>query len=276
MLRFCDGQAKLTAAEQDQLLRFGAVVKAELEHSGSSVALVSRSGLNLARFGHRYSHAGVSLKASRESPWAVRQLYFACDEGRPRLFDQGLSAFVMGSDEPAVGYVSVLLLPQAAAAELERAALDNRAALQLLGANYSANAYAWAETYQNCNQWLAELLAAAWGEVDAARPRGSAQRWLKARGYAPSVFDVDSRPLMLAAGFVPWLHVDDHPEDLVLQMRFEVSMPASIEAFVRAQVPGTRRIELCHAGPHVVVHRGWTPVGEGCVAGADDRVIELD
>ena len=51
---------------------------------------------------------------------------------------------------------------------LERAARDNRQALSLLGATYSANAYPFSLQYQNCNQWVAEMLAAAWGALAAA------------------------------------------------------------------------------------------------------------
>ena len=64
MLRHCDPPAEPTAAQQDRIFRFGAIVKAELEKSGQSLVLMSRSGLALGRFGQRYSHAGFSLKAS--------------------------------------------------------------------------------------------------------------------------------------------------------------------------------------------------------------------
>jgi len=131
-LRFCDRGASLSAAQQDRLLQFAALVKSELEQSGDAVALVARSGLNLQRFGLRYSHAGISLKASDNAPWSVRQLYYACDEGRPRLFDQGLPGFVFGTDDPASGFVSIVLLPRESAAALERAALDKPRALRLL------------------------------------------------------------------------------------------------------------------------------------------------
>jgi hypothetical protein len=53
-------------------------------------------------------------------------------------------------------------------------------------------------------------------------------------------------------------------------------MPASIEAFVHATVPGATRIELCHAGPRVVIRRGWEPIPEGCMPEALDTVITLD
>ena len=275
-LQFCDHPAALNAAQKDQLFRFGAVIKTELENSGATMALVARSGLDLSRFGLRYSHAGFSLKASPNTPWSVRQLYYACDEGRPRIFDQGLSGFLLGTDDPAVGYVSVVLLPTAEADELEHAALDNARALQLLNTAYSANAYAWGLEYQNCNQWVVEMLATAWGRTDDVdAPRAQAQHWLAQQGYTPTRVEVGNRLLMWAGAFVPWLHSDDHPSDDVTAMVYRVSMPAAIEGFVRAQVPGASRIEFCHTEGQVVVHRGWEPIADGCVAGPQDRVITL-
>jgi hypothetical protein len=273
----CSSTPTLTARQQDQLLRFAAIVKQELDDSGQALALVSRSGLNLQRFGARYSHAGVSLKASENTPWSVRQLYYACDEHRPRLYDQGLAGFVFGSEDPALGYVSIVLLPAVEAAALERAALDKARALRLLAATYSANAYAYSLRYQNCNQWVMELLAAAWGGLaDADDLRARAQAWLREQGYAPQPLAVNSHWLMFAATFAPWFHVDDHPQEDLYALQFRISMPATIEAFVRERVPGAERIELCHNAGRVVIHRGWQPVAEGCQPGADDRVIVLD
>jgi hypothetical protein len=276
--RFCDDPAPLTAEQKDKLFGFGAVIKNQLDASGQSLAFIARSGLDLGRFGVRYSHAGMSLKTGLSTPWAVRQLYYACDEKRPRVFDQGISAFLLGLNDPSEGYISIVFVPPEQAAVLERAVLDNRQALQLLGATYSANAYAFSLMYQNCNQWVAEMLAAAWGGLDDGSPdlRGRAQTWLKEQGYRPTAFDLGWRPLMWLTSFIPWLHDDDHPADDLDKKRFRVSMPDSIEAFVRATVPGAKRIELCHAGSRVVVRHGWEPLSEGCVAEAQDTVIVLD
>lgn len=278
-LAYCDRAAHpLSARQHDRLLRFAAVVRAELEASDGASAIVARSGLDLARFGERYSHAGVSLRASENGAWSVRQLYFECDERVPRLYDQGVAGFVAGAEDTPVGYVSIVRLPAGSAEALAQRALDNAASLGLLGAAYSANAYPFSERYQNCNQWVAELLALAWGELDAAEPnaRRAAQRWLHDAGYAPTLFDASSLLLTIVRPFVPWVHVDDHPEADRAARRYLVSMPGSIEAFVRAQVPDAERIEICHAADRVVVHRGWQPVADGCIAGDGDRVVVLD
>jgi hypothetical protein len=276
-LRWCEPLTTLSAPQQDQMLRFTAAVKAQLAQSGQPAALVSRSGLDLSRIGLRYSHAGISLQHSPSNPWAVRQLYYACDEQQPRLYDQGLTGFLLGSNDPALGYISVISLPDAAAQTLAQTALDKARALQLLHPAYSANAYAFSTVYQNCNQWVAELLASAWGpSLDPQRPRAAAQTWLQQAGYQPSVIDVGWGPLRWFGSLVPWLHSDDHPAEALARGLYQVSMPASLEAFVRQQVPGATRTEFCHTAQQMVIHQGWEPVAEGCVPGEGDLVMSLD
>ena len=275
-LHYCDAPAPISADQKDKLLRFGAVIKTELEKSGQGLALIARSGLDLSRFGMRYSHAGFSLRDSLNTPWSVRQLYYACDEKKPRLFDQGIAGFLLGTDDPSIGYVSLVFLPEAETQALQQTTLDNRHALELLGANYSANAYAFGQRYQNCNQWVVETLAAAWGMLSGDDLRAQAQQWLLARDYEPTRFEVGNRLLMWAGVFIPWLHRDDHPAEDLDEQRYRVSMPASIEAFVQKTVLGATRLEVCHTDRIMVLHRGWESIAEGCLPGADDTVIRFD
>jgi hypothetical protein len=279
-LRQCAAPPELNAAQQDRLFRFAALVRDELAASGAPAALVARAGTDLQRFGLRHSHAGISLRASPNTPWSVRQLYYDCEAAGPRLFDQGLPGFVLGGASPDEGHLVIWLLPDGAARGLADAALDERRALALLGGTYSANAHAWSTTYQNCNQWVAELLAAAWADAaDRPSDRAGAQQWLRAQGYAPTRVTVANPFLLLAGVLVPWLHSDDHPPDALQRGQFDVSLPASIEAFVRQRLPATRRISLCHDRQKMVVRQGWgddPPADAGCLAGAGDRVIHFD
>ena len=278
-LRYCDTPTAMSAAQQDRLLRVAGILKDELEKSGTRAALIARSGLNLRWFGMRYSHAGLSLAGSTDAPWSVRQLYFSCDDQAPRLFDQGLPAFLLGTENPDLGYISLVTLPAEATVPLEPVALDNRKALSLLGATYSANAYSFNLRYQNCNQWLAELLGLAWGGAPAdtnEAPRAAAQGWLKAQGYSGSVFSLGMRPVTWLTAFSPWLNRDDHPEENLAQAQFVVSMPESIETFVRGHVPTAERLELCHTDKHVLLRRGWALLADGCVPQDGDTVIALD
>jgi hypothetical protein len=275
-LRYCQRPVEPSAQEQDRLMQVAALVKSELDRSGHSLALVARSGLALDWLGYRYSHAGVSLKASRNAAWSVRQLYYACDEQRPQLFDQGMSGFVMGSRDPSLGFISIVFLPADAALALESTALDNGEALRWLGMEYSANAYAFSQRYQNCNQWLAELLAAAWGEAPTdVDGRAWAQQWLALQDFQPSVVRLAWQPLVWLAAALPWIHTDDHPEADLAFAQFRISMPASIEAFVHMRYPQATRIELCYSEAQVVVHRGWQSLAANCQPEATDEVIEL-
>lgn len=273
---FCERGKEVSAADQDRVLRFAGVVKRELEASGSKVALVARAGLDLSRFGLLYSHAGIALKDNPGSPWAVRQLYYACDESRPRLFDQGVAGFALGAEAPSSGHMSLVFPSDEDGALLERAALDKPLALSLLAGQYSANAYAFGTRYQNCNQWVIELLASAWGRLDGSGgAREQAQAWLRAQGYAAGPVKLPSHAMMFAGQFLPLVHVQDHPLDDIYALALQVSVPESIEAFVRRRTPAARRVEICHDKEKIVVRQGWEPLGAQCRALPGDEVIAL-
>lgn len=277
---FCQQSIDISAAEQDRVLRFAGAVKNELERSGARVALIARAGLDLSRFGQLYSHAGIALRDNPGGPWAVRQLYYACDESRPRLFDQGVAGFALGADAPTRGHISLVFPPGEDAALLESAALDKRLSLALLGGEYSANAYAYGTRYQNCNGWVAELLASAWGaRADGGagtHPREDAQGWLRAQGYTAGPVRIPSHWLMFAGQFVPLVHMNDHPVEDLHALAMHTSVPASIEAFVSRRAPEARRVELCHTQDRIVVRRGWEPLGAACEPAPGDDVIPLN
>ena len=278
----CDRPKEPTADQRDVMLRFGAIVRDELAASHQQVALIARSGLDLRRLDVRYSHEAVALKDNDGKPWSVRELYYSCQDHQPRIFDEGMAGFLMGTDDPETGYISVVFLPPDRAGPLRTTAVDRHHALGVLGASYSANAYPFSTRHQNCNQWVMELLADAWGAGSPddnpgsdADARTRAQAWMRAQGYLPTVFTVSAHPMTWLADIVPWLANDDHPPHEVAHNRYNVSMPSSIETFVQAKVPGATRVEICHAGRHVVLHRGWDDIADGCVAAAGDQTFEL-
>ena len=277
---FCERTLDIGAADQDRVLRFAGVVKQELERSGADVALIARAGLDLSRFGQLYSHAGIALREQAGGAWAVRQLYYACDESRPRLFDQGISGFALGADAPARGHIALLFLPAGDGALLAAAAQDKRLGLSLLSGRYSANAYAWGTRYQNCNGWVAELIASAWGRLDGQAQAGAhlrehAQAWLRTQGYSAGPVKVPSHWMMFAGQFVPLVHMNDHPVEDTHALALHVSVPASIEDFVRRRMPQAQRVELCHDSRRIVVRRGWEGIGPSCEPQPGDEVIAL-
>jgi len=292
VLRHCEAPADRTAAQQDRLLRMSALVRERLDAQASGVAIVARSGLNLSWWGQRYSHAGLSLQANPSGPWFVRQLYYDCAAREPRIFDEGLAGFVSGMANPDRGHLLVLILPARPVTErLERLALHGPTALGLLGTRYTANAHAFSTWSQNCNQWLAELLAFALQPATepplASRPRdlspeqdpslrAKAQALLRAQGYEPTRFALGNPLITWFAGQIPWLSLEDHPPEDLQRNLLRVSMPESIAAHVMAHVPGVRRIEACFTTAQIVVRQDGAALDEACTAQPGDQVVTLE
>jgi hypothetical protein len=271
-LVFCDATPERSAAAQAQLLSFSATVARELAASGAPAALISRDGLDLSTLGRRYSHAGIALREHPDGAWTVRQLYFACEEGRPRLFDQGLAGFAGGTRRPERGFVRVLLLPEAAAQALAQTASDKARALALLHPRYSANAHAFGLAFQNCNQWVAELMAAAWGQ---AADRASAQQWLRQHGFEADWVNAHARVLLWLMSLSPLLHLSDHPEAHLAQAQLQVVLPQGLEHWLRGRYPELQTLEFCHDGGQMVWRRQGPPFGEHCQAEAGDHTLAL-
>ena len=85
------------------------------------------------------------------------------------------------------------------------------------------------------------------------------------------MLDVGWQPLVWLAGQIAGCTPTTTRADDLAAARFRVSMPESIEGFVRQQVPEARRIELCYTAAQVVIRRGWTPIAAGCQPGPGTR-----
>jgi hypothetical protein len=159
---------------------------------------------------------------------------------------------------------------------LERAAEDKHLALALLAGQYSANAYAFGTRYQNCNQWVAEMLASAWGR--ARRPGCSRARGanLAARTrLCGRPVKVPSHWMMFAGQFVPLLHVNDHPVDDI----HALALRSACRPRSRTSCAAGRRRRSASSCATTGAHRRAPRLGSagtGLHAGPGDEVIPLD
>ncbi|SIK34967.1 Uncharacterized protein conserved in bacteria [Mycobacteroides abscessus subsp. abscessus] len=85
-------------------------------------------------------------------------------------------------------------------------------------------------------------------------------------GYVPQLVNVGSHWLMFASGFVPLLHLDDHPVHNRQTLHLQISLPTSIERFVRQRYPYSKRVELCHHEGRVLTTHGWNLMDTPCGA----------
>jgi hypothetical protein len=87
--------------------------------------------------------------------------------------------------------------------------------------------------------------------------------------------DAGSHAVMFAAGFVPWVRLDDRPESERYSLVFHLSLPRSLEAFALARWPGARRVALCYVDDRVVLRRDGAPLREDCEPEPGDEVRPL-
>lgn len=272
-LALCGLPPEPDAAQQRRLLHVSAALRAELQRTPDvGVALVARDGTDLQRWGIRFSHAGLALRDHPRGAWTVRQLYYDCEGGQPRVFDQGLAGFLHGSRQPERGLLSVLILPSQDARDLQAVALDDVAATGLLHSRYSANAHAFSDRYQNCNQWLAELMAMAWG---GARTRPAAQDWLRQAGYQAQSVQLGWRGWLWLSRLSPWLHLDDHPSADLEQGRLRISLPQGLQDWLQTREPRPSLLQLCWNARQIVLRRGGEPLPDECVAGPSDEQLMM-
>lgn len=301
-----------TAADWGLHLAMAQAVQEALRLEGAELAIVSRAGLNLRPIGQGYSHAGFlrpPTGAGAAQPWTVRQLYWDCDTAQPRIFDEGLASFVAAKATGTLPRLSVLWWPpegpgkgpdkgldkgpgkgpdkgpdkgqdrgqddrwsEAPATVLARAVADEGLALRLLSPRYQAHAHAWSPHTQNCNQWLVEMLAAAFG---GARDRAGAQAWLREQAYEPAVVRLPWAGWLWAAAVMPHLGLEHHPQEDLRALQLQLSLPSSIEDFVRRRWPQVQRTEWCRRGQELVVRSGWQPLDEACTPRVGDRRLAL-
>ena len=210
-------------------LDLGLKTRTALDASGASVAIIGRIGSDLSEYGLRYSHAGFVWRDHPGGRWRVVHMLNQCGTPNSDLFTEGLGNFFL--DDPLV-YEALLVVPSAQLQARLAGVLGAELPRRLYEPKYSLIANPWATRYQNSNQWLLELTAAAASEA-AAASRADAQRWLRAQGYAPSVLVLPPLKRLGARLFAVNTRFDDHSNDEWSNSRYNVVSVESVERFVR-------------------------------------------
>lgn len=267
----------------DRMLQIASIIEREIERYGSKVTILGRSSSGSEQYGHHFGHSAIGIR-KEQGHWFVRHLYI--DEPpnqlpQVELAETGFGTYLLDSGYFDEGYVFALLIPEPQASRLIARANDNQRALDVLGTHYNAIAYPFSTSHQNCNQWVLELFAAsAASDSTAPADRSSAQNWLAAQGYEPSVLEVSPIKRWFGRRWVEanpgWLTDDDHPASDVEQRRYRFSMPTSVAAFVKKTAPGTQRLDFCYSTDYVVIRQSNYVFHPGCVPGEGDRIIPLD
>ncbi|MBB4131289.1 DUF2145 domain-containing protein [Xanthomonas sp. 3075] len=227
---------------------------------GAQVVLLARGGQDLSRYGLKHSHLAFALR-EEDGSWRVRHLLNQCKSDTSELYREGLSNFI---GESALNADLRVGVPTPALQRQLRTLLQDPGVLAhtLHQARYSVIAYPFSTEYQNSNQWVLEVVAAALAATDASatasaavHDRRSAQAWLKTNGYQPTRLHLDLGKRIGARFFVANAAVTDHPAGERISGNYSVITVESVFDFLQQahvlqqDFPIPRRISTHGASP---------------------------
>ncbi|XHS79508.1 DUF2145 domain-containing protein [Burkholderiaceae bacterium UC74_6] len=195
-----------TIADIERGMAMAQATAARLDASGADVVLLARAGQNLQNYGLRWSHMGFAYR-SAEGPWRVLHKLNPCGTDRGFIYRQGLGEFFM--DKPWRYEAAYIVLKP----EIQQALLpllrSNGRVLSMDEPHYSMVAYAWAQRFQQSNQWVVETLAM--GASNEVWSRATAQDWLRGHGYQPQVLYISALTRLGAETTRANVSFNDHP-----------------------------------------------------------------
>lgn len=207
--------------------------RSALDASKAQVAIISRVGQDLSRYGMRYSHMAYVWRDNAHSRWSVVHELNQCGTARSALYEQGLANFFL---DDLFAYEAHVFIPTPHSQKKIMAMLASPLARQLHSARYNMLAYAFSSAYQNSNQWLLETYAASSSELQIyGRPQ--AQAWLRLAGYRPITIHVPASTRLGARLFSANISFDDHPFGRRAAGQIDTVSVESVLRFVRAREP---------------------------------------
>ncbi len=199
---------------------------ARLDESGAQVVLIARIGQDLAKYGQHYSHVGIAYRDG--AAWRVAHKLNQCGTADSAVYRQGLGEFFL--DDLYRYEAGVVVLAPEVQARLLPLLRDNQRLARLHTPAYSMVAYAWAQTYQQSNQWAIETLAMA--QEPAATTRERAQAWLRLQGYEPATLRLGPLTRLGARMTAANVSFDDHPNEKRFSDRIETVTADSVLAWL--------------------------------------------
>ncbi|MCW5575216.1 MAG: DUF2145 domain-containing protein [Burkholderiales bacterium] len=199
-----------------------------LQRSGASVALLARAGQDVSRHGLRYTHMGIVSRDAVSGHWQVTHLLNECGTAHSSLYQEGLGNFFM---DDLYAFETLMVIPGEDMQRMLQEALKAGLHVSLHNAAYSTIAYPFSTRYQNCNQWVLELVAAVAATPGTVQDRASAQQWLSRSAYRPTQIRIPAGQRLGARLFAANVRFDDHPPGAI--GRYEVVSVESVVSFLR-------------------------------------------
>lgn len=221
----------------DRILRLSSMVRESLEKSGASIAYIARAGIDLREFGLVYSHLGLAWRDHPKGRWFTFHLLNPCNTDKSSLADHSLEDFFKVE---LFSYDALVAVPSPEVQLRLLKAFFSPLATTMHHPMYSMISYPYSTRYQNSNQWVLEVTAAALGPDNMIQNRFQAQSWLKENGYEPTLAYISRLRRLGAQAVSPHVHFDDHTEEEHKYARYMVVTADSIIKLIERQDRGMK------------------------------------
>lgn len=214
---------------------------------GVDVVIIARGGQDLSRYGLRHSHLAFAVRED-DGSWRTVHLLNHCKSPESSLFHEGLSNFIgetgthtdlrVGVPTPAVRAALKTMLT---APGIQAKALHEP--------RYSVVAYPFSDEYQNSNQWVLEVLAAAIAQSRDGTllvRRAQVQTWLKEQMYTPSTLHIGVGKRLGARFFVDNAATTDHPASERISGNYSVVTVESVFDFLKRRKVLAHEVAVAH------------------------------
>lgn len=211
------------------------------------VAILARGGQDLSRYGLRHSHLAFAVR-EENGRWRALHLLNHCKSPTSALFREGLGNFIgeTGTHTDLRVGIPTPELRAALKALLTLPAIQARA---LHEPRYSVVAYPFSDEYQNSNQWVLEVLAAAMAQTSDGTlliKRAQAQAWLKEQQFQPSTLHIGLGKRVGARFFAANAATTDHPASERISGNYSVVTVESVFAFMQQHQVLAQDLAVAH------------------------------
>lgn len=211
------------------------------------VVILARGGQDLSKYGLRHSHLAFAVRED-DGSWRTVHLLNHCKSPQSTLFREGLSNFIgetgthtdlrVGVPTPAVRAALKTMLT---APGIQAKALHEP--------RYSVVAYPFSDEYQNSNQWVLEVLAAAIAQSRDGTllvRRAQVQTWLKEQMYEPSSLHIGVGKRLGARFFAANAATTDHPASERISGNYSVVTVESVFDFLQKRKVLAQELSVAH------------------------------
>ena len=215
-----------------QAMELALKTRQALDDSGAQIAFIARVGQDLSKYHLRYSHMGIAWRDHPAGRWIVVHELNQCGTAESALFNEGLGNFFM---DDMFAFETLLVVPEPAVQQKMVELLGSDAPKRLHTLHYNMLSYPFSDTYQNSNQWVLEMLAAASAKDADIASRAQAQAWLKMTGYHASTIEIPAMTRLGARMFRANVAFDDQPFDRRMAGHIDTVTVDSVVQFLESR-----------------------------------------